>query len=168
MKANIVLTGIMGAGKTTVGKALAEILSDYDFIDADDVIVEKSGLTIPEIFAKYSEEYFRYLETSVLRELSEKEGLVIALGGGAFENPENRKNLKQGSKVIYLKGTPEELFNRIKSDTNRPLLQCDNPQEKLADLLEQREPNYLQADIVIDTDGKDVEDIAQEIAELLK
>lgn len=167
MKNNIVLTGIMGAGKTTVGKALADILTDYVFIDADDVITQKEGMSISDIFEQKSEDYFRKLEKEVLKELSEKEGIILALGGGAFENEENRTNLKKNGHVFYLKGSVDELFNRIKNETGRPMLKDKNPKNKLADLLKIREPNYLKADFIIDTDFKKINEIAEEIKQMV-
>ena len=148
MSPNIVLTGLMGAGKSTVGKALAKVLKDYTFIDSDDVIVDIEGMTIPEIFEKKGEPYFREVEKSIISELSEEEDLIIALGGGAFESEETRKNLENNCITIYLKSSVDRLLNRIKDDKNRPLLQCENPKGKLEELLEKREPNYLKADYI--------------------
>ena len=93
MSANIVLTGIMGCGKSTVGKLLSKQLKNYIFVDTDDVIVDLEGMTIPEIFSKKSEQYFRNLEEGVIEELSQEENLIIALGGGVFESEKNRNNL---------------------------------------------------------------------------
>jgi len=167
MSANIILTGLMGAGKSTVGKALSKIFKDYTFVDVDDVIVDIEGMTIPEIFEKKSEKYFRQVEKQVIEELSEEEDLIIALGGGAFEDKETRILLEETGKVFYLKSSVERLFSRIKNDKNRPLLQCENPQEKLRELLKIREPNYLQAEFIIDTDDKEITEIADEIADII-
>lgn len=166
MSPNIVLTGLMGAGKSTVGKALAKVLKDYTFIDSDDVIVDIEGMTIPEIFEKKGEPYFREVEKSIISELSEEEDLIIALGGGAFESEETRKNLENNCITIYLKSSVERLLNRIKDDKNRPLLQCENPKGKLEELLEKREPNYLKADYIIETDNKNIDEIVEKILEI--
>ena len=166
MSANIVLTGLMGAGKSTVGKALAKVLKDYTFIDVDDVIVDIEGMSIPDIFEKKSEAYFRKVEQNVIRELSEEEDLIIALGGGAFECEETRENLKNNCITVYLKSSVERLFSRIENDNNRPLLQCENPKDKLSELLEKREPNYLKADFIIETDNKKIDEIVEEILEI--
>ena len=168
MSANIVLTGLMGAGKSTVGKALSKVLRDYTFVDVDDVIVDIEGMSIPEIFMKKGEAYFREVEQNIIQELSEEEDLIIALGGGAFENENTRKTLEETSKVIYLKSSVERLFSRIENDKNRPLLQCADPRGKLEELLAKREPNYLQAEFVIETDGKDIAQIVDEIIELIE
>lgn len=167
MGANIVLTGLMGAGKSTVGKALSKILRDYTFIDVDDVIVDIEGMSIPDIFEQKSEEYFRKTEKNVIEELSQEEDLIIALGGGAFEDEETRENLK-GCITFYLQSSVERLMDRIKNDTNRPLLRCENPKEKLKELLAIREPNYLQADYIIKTDNKDIDSIVDEIIDLIE
>lgn len=166
MSVNIVLTGLMGAGKSTVGKALAKVLKDYTFIDSDDVIVDIEGMTIPEIFEKKGESYFREVEKNIISELSEEEDLIIALGGGAFESEETRKNLENNCITIYLKSSVERLLNRIKDDKNRPLLQCENPKGKLEELLEKREPNYLKADYIIETGNKNIDEIVEEILEI--
>ncbi len=167
MTANIVLTGMMGAGKSTIGKALSKILKDYTFIDVDNVIVDIEGMTISEIFEKKSEEYFRTIEKEIIQELSQEEDLIIALGGGAYENKETREILEENCKVIYLKSTVDRLFNRIKDDKNRPLLQCENPKSKLEELLKLREPNYLKAEYIIETDNKNIDDITKEIIEMV-
>lgn len=166
MSPNIVLTGLMGAGKSTVGKALAKVLKDYTFIDSDDVIVDIEGMTIPEIFEKKGEPYFREVEKSIISELSEEEDLIIALGGGAFESEDTRKNLENNCITIYLKSSVDRLLNRIKDDKNRPLLQCENPKGKLEELLEKREPNYLKADYIIETGNKNIDEIVEEILEI--
>lgn len=166
MSVNIVLTGLMGAGKSTVGKALAKVLKDYTFIDSDDVIVDIEGMTIPEIFEKKGEPYFREVEKSIISELSEEEDLIIALGGGAFESEDTRKNLENNCITIYLKSSVDRLLNRIKDDKNRPLLQCENPKGKLEELLEKREPNYLKADYIIETGNKNIDEIVEEILEI--
>lgn len=163
MSANIVLTGLMGAGKSTVGKLLSKQLKNYTFVDVDEVIVDLEGMSIPEIFAQKGEPYFRELEKKVISELSEEENLIIALGGGAFEDETNRENLMENGVVFYLKSSVERLLSRIKDDNSRPLLQCDNPGGKLKELLAQREPNYLKADYVIETDSLNISEIAEKI-----
>ncbi|MCR5265477.1 MAG: shikimate kinase [Cyanobacteria bacterium RUI128] len=163
MSANIVLTGLMGGGKSTVGKLLAKELTGYIFVDIDDVIVDLEGMTIPEIFEKKGEAYFREVEKNIIAEFSEEENLVIALGGGAFENEENRETLLNSGIVFYLRAGVDTLYERIKGDTNRPLLQCDNPKGKLEELLKKREPNYLKAHHAIDTDKMSLDKIIETI-----
>ena len=163
MSVNIVLTGLMGGGKSTVGKLLAKKLKGYIFVDIDDAIVDLEGMTIPEIFEKKGEAYFRTVEKNIIEEFSQEEGLILALGGGAFENEETRENLSENGLSFYLRASVDTLYERIKGDTNRPLLQCENPSERLKELLETREPNYLKSDYVIETDGLDPDDIAEKI-----
>ena len=166
MSANIVLTGLMGCGKSTVGKLLSKKMSGYIFVDLDEVIVDLENMTIPEIFDKKGEAYFRELESQLIEEFSEEEGIILALGGGAFESEQNRDNLLETGCVIYLKASPETLYERVKSDKNRPLLFCDNPKEKLKELLKIREPNYLKANYIIETDNKNPDEIVDEILNL--
>jgi shikimate kinase len=138
---NIYLVGPMGAGKTTVGRHLAELLG-REFIDSDHEIERKTGATIPWIFEKEGESGFRARETNVLNDLTARSALVLATGGGAVTQSENRKFLKQRGIVVYLY-TPVELqLQRTHRDKNRPLLQVENPEKKLRDLLTVRDPLY--------------------------
>lgn len=164
MKNNIVLIGFMGSGKTTVGEALAQELS-YGFLDTDQYIEKKEQMTISQIFAEKGETYFRGVETSSLQELvSDLEGTIISSGGGLPLRPENAKLLKQLGFTIYLKASQETIWERLKEDTTRPLLQCENPQKKIQDLLDYRDPIYeVGAHMVVSVDDKSVEEIAGEI-----
>lgn len=161
MRNNIVLIGLMGAGKSTVGKALAKVL-DLNFIDIDEEIVKQENMSINDIFAQKSETYFRKLETEVIKQFCSRKNIVISLGGGAFEKEENRELLLNSSNVFYLRADAETLYERIKTDTSRPLLKCENPKLKLQELLEKREQNYQKAHYTIDTD-KSLNDIISEI-----
>ncbi len=167
MAENIVLIGLMGAGKTTVGKILAENL-DRTFIDSDELIEKRAKMTINEIFAKFGEEYFRNLEEEVLADISAKSGLVISTGGGAVQREDNILNLKKNGVLFYLNASSEVLFERIKNETDRPLLKNDNPLETLKNLLKKREKFYFKADFVIDTNNKDYNDVAEEIIRKLE
>lgn len=140
----------MGAGKSTVGKVLAEVLS-WNFIDIDEEIVNQEKMSINDIFAQKSETYFRELETQVISKICKTKNAVISLGGGAFEKGLNRDILLENATVIYLYADEETLYERIKTDSSRPLLKCDDPRGKLKELLEKREPNYLKAHHKIDT-----------------
>ncbi len=168
MSVNIVLTGMMGCGKTTVGKALVKSLKDYIFVDLDEVIVDLEGISIPDIFDKKGEDYFRTLEEQLVEEFCEEENLILSLGGGAFESKKNREKLLNTGKVIYLKSSVDRLFERVKNDTNRPLLKCENPKGKLEKLLALREPNYLKSHYIVETDNKTIDEIANEILDLFK
>ena len=164
---NVILTGYMGAGKSTVGKRLAEKLG-MDFIDTDEYIVETRKKTIPEIFAEKGEEGFRDIETEAVRYLRETcSNTVISTGGGAVLRDENARLLKETGRVFYLYATPEETFNRVKGDTGRPLLDSESEEklkEKIVNMLNVRYHAYMRtADYRIDTDGRSVDDIIGEI-----
>ena len=154
----------MGCGKSSVGIRLAQVLQQ-SFLDTDEWIEKKQGTTISEIFAKQGEEAFREMETQCLLELlQESEEGILSLGGGLPIREKNRQLLKQLGKTIYLKAKPETIYERLKGDTTRPLLQTENPQEKIRQMIATREEVYMAAaDIVIVVDGKKIEDIVQEI-----
>lgn len=151
---NIFLIGLMGAGKTTIGRQIASELS-LDFYDSDHEIEERTGVTITHIFDIEGESGFRKRETTVLDELTQKKGIVLATGGGAILKSENRQFLMSRGTTIYLYASIETLVERTSKDRNRPLLQTGNPQTKLEELFEVRDPLYREtADVIIDT-GKD-------------
>lgn len=150
----VVLVGPMGAGKSTIGRLLARELG-YQFLDSDRLIEERCGANIPWIFDVEGEDGFRQRETAMLAELAEKEGIVLATGGGAVMKPENHACLRKGAKIIYLRTSIEQQVERTRKDRNRPLLQNDNPEVVLRNLFAIRDPLYRQlADIVIHTDRK--------------
>ncbi|MCM1286691.1 MAG: shikimate dehydrogenase [Clostridium sp.] len=161
---NIVLVGYMGSGKTTIGKYISRELG-YEFIDTDEYIVKKEGMSINDIFSKKGEEYFRKLETDTVRELGASlHNAVIATGGGLPLRDENKKLLKDLGTVYYLKTEADTIFRRISGNEDRPLLLCENPYERICSMLNEREPDYqLAADVLIYTDNKSVEDVAREI-----
>lgn len=154
---------MMGAGKTLIGKKLKEILPELELVDVDEYIENKAKMKISDIFAKYFENFFRDLETEAIKELCDKENQIISLGGGAFERKENRKMLNDNGKTIYLRATAQSLFDRIKSETHRPLLQHGFGVEKVQEILSKRAQNYEKASIIIDTDGKTPYNIIEEI-----
>lgn len=164
---NIYLVGPMGAGKTTVGRHLAELLG-RDFVDSDHEIERKTGATIPWIFEKEGEHGFRSRETTVIDELTQCSQLVVATGGGAVTQKLNREYLKQRGIVIYLY-TPVELqLQRTYRDKNRPLLQVENPEKKLRELLAIRDPLYREvAHHIIETNQGAARDLAQRILQLI-
>lgn len=148
---NIILTGMMGAGKSTVGKALAKRLK-MQFFDSDRVIEERTGVNIPTIFEIEGEDGFRQREQQTIAELAAMDGIVLATGGGSLIAEQNRKVLSESGIVVYLSATPEQLFSRIRYDKSRPLMQTENPLQTLKDLLRSREKYYLDtADIIIRT-----------------
>lgn len=140
---NIILIGYMGSGKTTVGKCVAK-LKDYTFVDTDEMIVEQQQRSINEIFATDGELAFRDMETALLRQLidEKREHLVISTGGGMPLRAENRQLLSELGRVVYLKAGPVTIYNRIKGDTTRPLLQCENPMKRIEEMIAAREPLY--------------------------
>ncbi len=168
MKENIVLVGLMGAGKTTVGRQLARQLN-LRFVDSDHEIEARTGVTIPVIFEIEGEEGFRNRESTVLQEIVEEAGQVIATGGGAVLRPQNRRLLKAHGTVVYLRATVDELWQRTRHDRNRPLLQTEDPKAKLASLYGQRDPLYHEvADIVVDTSRQSVQNLVQQLLEKLE
>ena len=165
---NIILIGFMGCGKSTVGIKLSYRLRRA-LEDTDKLIEKEEGRTISEIFATDGEPYFRSLETECLKKLIQTtDGKIISVGGGLPIRKENHALLKELGTVIYLRATPETIYERVKHDTTRPLLQGDNPQEKIRTLLQERTPVYEQAaDFVIDVDHKDFEMILDEIEKVV-
>ena len=155
---NIILTGFMGSGKTAVGKRLAKRLG-YTFLDTDLLIEEKTGKSISDIFSKDGEDYFRDIETLILTELTGINDHVIATGGGIVTRKENIRRLRELGFIIWLKASPETIFKRVSTKTHRPLLKVDNPLEQIKRLMSQREQSYSEADLTIDTDGYEVDDI---------
>ncbi|WP_176041829.1 shikimate kinase [Burkholderia stabilis] len=149
--ANVFFVGLMGAGKTTVGRAVARRL-DRTFFDSDHEIEARTGARIPVIFELEGEAGFRDRETQVIADLTQRENIVLATGGGAVLRPENRDCLKSGGIVIYLRANPHDLWLRTRKDKNRPLLQTEDPKGRLEALYEVRDPLYREcADFVIET-----------------
>lgn len=147
----IILVGLPGSGKSTVGRQLARRLG-LAFNDSDHVIEQRLGCSIREYFDREGEEAFRDLEQAVIRELAQGASGVLATGGGAVLRQANRQQLRQAGQVVYLRSTPEEVFRRLRHDVNRPLLQVADPLERLRSLYEQRDPLYREtAHFVIET-----------------
>lgn len=150
---NLYLIGLMGAGKTTVGRQLARRL-ERRFVDSDHEIEARTGVRIPVIFEIEGEAGFRKRESQVIAELAAESSLVVATGGGAVLNPDNRTHLKQSGLVVYLCVPPHILFERTRHDQNRPLLKVADPLGKLRELYAQRDPIYREvADITIESNG---------------
>lgn len=164
---NIFLVGFMGAGKSTVGRILAEKIG-YRYVDADNLIENRIGKTITEIFAERGEEYFRELESETLDTISKNRRQVIATGGGVVIEDSNWDAMKSGGVIIYLKAPIATIWERIKDNTSRPLLQVDDPLEAATGLHEKRLPFYEKADIIIDTENLSPDGVASEIIKLLE
>ena len=149
---HLILIGFMGSGKTSIGRGLSYKLRRA-FHDTDKMIEEKEGMSISEIFATKGERAFRQMETEVLREIrDDRIGRIYSLGGGTPVLMENQPLIKKCGTVCYLRITAEEVYERLKGDTTRPLLQCDDPLSKIKELIAKRGPAYERcADIVVDT-----------------
>lgn len=158
----------MGSGKTTIGKLLARARG-MEFMDSDHEIIARCGVSIPTIFEIEGEEGFRRRECAVIEDLSARQGVVLATGGGAVLRGENRLCLKSRGTVVYLRGQPQELYLRTRHDKNRPLLQTDDPLKKLQELYALRHPLYMEAaDIVLDTGRQSVHALVQRLENNLR
>lgn len=167
-KNSIFLVGLMGAGKTTVGKLLAKQLGKT-FIDADHEIEARTGVKIPVIFEIEGEAGFRKREELVIEELAARPDIVLGTGGGAVLSARNREQLRSQGTVVYLRGTPEQLCERTRHDRNRPLLQTEDPLAKLRELYAQRDPLYREiADLVVDTGRQSVTGFARQLKDKLE
>ena len=151
MMTNIVLIGMPASGKTTIGNLLAQKIPDYTLIDTDSLIERTQGMTISEIFEKFSEDYFRKLEHDTIMMVAQGDNKIISIGGGAFENPDNRATLLKFGKVFYLKSDLDVLYYRLSKDKTRPLLQNENPRQVIERLFLSREENYKKAHYTVDT-----------------
>ncbi len=164
---NIILTGFMGVGKTSVGTQLANDLG-YTFVDTDELIEADQRMTITTIFAKLGEPYFREVETKIIQRVMEGESQVVSTGGGAVIRDVNRQVFKKAGLVVCLTARPEVIYERIKLETHRPLLQAPDPMAKIKELLDNRAKFYAQADVIIDTSEKSVDDVIKEIKERVR
>lgn len=165
---NIFLVGMMGAGKSAVGRQLAALM-DRTFFDTDHEIEARTGVAIPVIFDIEGEEGFRKREELLIDELSQRTGLVLATGGGSILCANTRRHLKERGFTIYLHAKVADLWHRTKNDRNRPLLACDDPKRRLEELLDAREPLYREvADLVVETGRPSVSRLVAAIAERLE
>ncbi|MBC3935271.1 3-dehydroquinate synthase [Undibacterium sp. CY7W] len=167
MSNNIFLVGLMGSGKTTVGRALAKKLNKR-FIDSDHEIEARTGVSIPVIFEIEGEASFRQREADVIRDLTAQDNIILATGGGAILNPESRRLLEQRGTVIYLRASIHSILQRTRNDKNRPLLRTADPRKKLEELEAQRHPLYQEiAHVVIETGRPNVQHLVQHILDKL-
>jgi shikimate kinase len=164
---NIILTGFMGTGKTSAGTRLAEDL-DFEFVDTDNLIVADQNMPISAIFSKFGEPYFREVEAKIIHAVMEQESQVVSTGGGAVILDENRAAFKKNGFVICLTARPDVIYDRIRHETHRPLLQIADPLAKIKELLGNRAKFYSQADAVIDTSGLSLEGVVKEIKERIR
>jgi len=150
---NLILVGMMGSGKTTMGRALAKHLGKV-FVDSDEEIIKRTGVTVPHIFDVEGEAGFRLRETAAIRDVVGRDNMVLATGGGAVLEEQNRAMLQQNGIVIYLKASVHDLWQRTRHDRNRPLLQTKDPHAKLNELFRQRDPLYQQVSDIVVQSGK--------------
>lgn len=165
-KTPIVLVGMMGSGKSHVGRLLAQRLG-RQFLDADHILEQEQGRSIPDIFSSDGEAAFRDIECDVIAQLLTRKNVVISTGGGAVTSPEVLQNIKQSSVSVWLQTCVDKIIPRVINDTNRPLLQCGDPKSKLNALMAVREPLYAQADIHIANEDISVDDAVDKIVKAL-
>jgi shikimate kinase len=168
LKKTVVLVGMMGAGKTAVGKALAVRL-DVPFLDSDEAIVKAANRSIAGIFARDGEAFFRSREAEVITRLMDEQIGILSTGGGAFLADQNRAVIGDKGVAVWLKADIDLLWARVRHKISRPLLQTDNPRETLRKLCEAREPLYAKAALTVDCDPKySIEDMAEVVMDALK
>lgn len=164
---NIVLTGFMGAGKTSVSAELAR-LTGFARVEVDEEIERSAGMTIPEIFSKCGEPGFREMETAEIKKVAGRRSAIISTGGGAVMKEENMQALRENGVIVYLRAEPHTVFERTSGNSDRPLLQVEDPLKKINELLALRKPYYERADIIVDTDDKNPREVAEEILDRLE
>jgi len=160
---NVALIGFMGSGKTTVGRALAELLT-FQFVDTDEVIESRAHKRIADIFEQDGEPAFRDLEAQVVAELAGGHDQMISTGGGLPMIQSNLDSLKSHALVVCLWASAEQIFERVKNQSHRPLLNTPDPMSQIRELLERRTPYYKQADVLVGTEGRPVREVAQQVA----
>ena len=165
---NIFLIGFMGTGKSTVAKRLSSIYH-LEVVEMDELIEKRQGMKISDIFAKYGEEYFRKLETDLLNEIQSKKNVVVSCGGGTPLRNENVEAMKKNGKVVLLNATAESIFERVKNNHDRPLLENNKNVDYIREMLDGRKDKYFAAaDFIIETDNKSKDQICKEIGKSLK
>ena len=167
MRENIIITGFMGTGKSVVAKELARKLK-MKFIDMDRIIKEGQGMSIADIFSRYGENYFRQQENKLVKELSQKENMIIATGGGTLLSSDNARILGQRGQIICLYADSRTIYNRVKRRNNRPLLKGENVLSDIDRLLEERKKIYDNIKWKIDTTNLNIQEVTDKIMALLK
>jgi shikimate kinase len=159
---NLALVGFMGTGKSSIGRLVADALH-FTFLDTDDVITARAGKTVAEIFEQSGEASFRDLEKRLVEELTRRTRTVIATGGGLPANDANLASLKTHALVVCLWASPERIWERVRGQTHRPLLNEPDPQETIRSLLAVRGPYYRQADVLVNTEMRSLREVAQQV-----
>lgn len=163
LESTIYLIGFMGSGKSTIAALLREKLG-CNLVEMDARIVEEQGMSINEIFAKFGEPHFRDIESELVKRIGEEGGTVVSCGGGVVVRSENTEVMKKAGKIVFLRATPETIYNRVKNSTDRPILNGHMNVEYIAELMEKRRALYeAAADLTIDTDGKSKDEICREV-----
>ena len=162
----VVLTGFMGTGKSVVGRELARLLG-WRFVDADEVIARRAGMSIPEIFRRLGERAFRAMEREVVTELCRGGEVVVAVGGGAIVDPRNLERMRECGLVVCLTASEEEILRRMEGVSDRPLLQVSDRRGRVAELLSRRARHYAKADAFVDTTGKSPTEVAREVLDII-
>lgn len=163
---NIYLVGFMATGKTSIGRELSRRLK-RDFLDLDDLIVEKEKMPITEIFRQKGEPYFRQIEKESVKEVCSRDNLIVGCGGGAVVDRENLSNLKKSGIVICLKADTDTILKRTKDNIQRPLFNIGDPRERIEELLKKREPFYSQSDHAIDTTNLSISQAVDKIIKII-
>jgi shikimate kinase len=159
---NLALVGFMGVGKTTVGRLLADQLR-FEFLDTDERIEREAGISVRQIFAEHGEAVFRGMERRLVQSLSDRDHLVISTGGGLIVDPENLADLRQHALIVCLWASPETIYERVRHQSHRPLLQTPDPLGTIRGILAQREPVYRQADVLVGVEHRNTREIAQHV-----
>jgi shikimate kinase len=159
---NIALIGFMGTGKSSVGRLVASHLH-FEFVDTDELIEARAGCSISEIFAQAGEAAFRQIEKQVVSELAHRRRIVIASGGGLAAQPDNLASLKEHALIVCLWASPEAIWERVRHQSHRPLLNDPDPQGQIRTLLAAREPHYRQADVLVNTEMRSVKEVAHHV-----
>ena len=159
---NLALVGFMGVGKSTVGRILAEQLR-FEFLDTDERIEREAGRSVRQIFAEHGEPVFRGMERRLVQSLAGRNHLIISTGGGLIVDPENLADLRQHAMVVCLWASPETIYERVRYQSHRPLLQTPDPLAKIREMLAQRESAYRQADVLVGVERRTAREIAQHV-----
>ncbi len=159
---NLALVGFMGVGKSVIGRRVAQCL-DFEYLDTDAWIENQQNRSISDIFAEEGEPYFRNLEHAATLQLETRSNLVISTGGGLILNPDNLASLRKHALVICLWASPEKIWQRVRRQSHRPLLETENPKEKIHQMLQARSPYYRKADVLVNTDFRTIKEVTRQV-----